>query len=361
MSCSTKIVQDIINSCQSVKGLKPFAYWAYRKDITFTYSDNEISAVDVLMLGTIQAIKFGLNAGAEEVSYEDNGNGFKHKFNAVINRTYIELDDADDIVVFVQTNSGVWLAYGAEHGLWKASQAKMSNDNLASIAVEFSSRVGMEETYSEYVVTADLSALNVITNFDTISGGTIANGGDVKLTIDTGKVGYIRLPNGTILTTVDGEIDTTYSGIGGAITYYVPKVLTGASLYGSGLYGSITTTITEDLSLSECNLSSIIANYLLHLGCVNNDLLTNLIAPKAISIVASGCALTAKSIGDILYAAYLANRANVVYNFSGGTNADDVDIWDYILTLNPSLSGFDTLGDWLDATLRLNGGDIAYN
>ena len=109
----------------------------------------------------------------------------------------------------------------------------------------------------------------------------------MKLTIDNDKIGYIRLPSGVILQTVAGVINTIYTGVGGGVTYYVPKDAT-----------------LVDISLSGVSGQSIY-NGGLELKTIN----------------ASNCAFTAKSIGDILYAAYVANRANVNFNFIGGTNA----------------------------------------
>jgi hypothetical protein len=43
--------------------------------------------------------------------------------------------------------------------------------------------------------------------------------------------------------------------------------------------------------------------------------------PRAVYCDAYNCSLTAKAIGEILYAAYLEDRQNVYFNFSGGTNA----------------------------------------
>ena len=161
MSCSTKIIADVVNKCQSVRGLKPLAYWAYKKDISFTFSDNTITGVWTDKLGIFEATKFGLNAGHEVVEFDDNGEQYKHKFSAVFNVKDINIDLLDDIVVFVQTNDGVWLAYGANFGLWKSSQGSMANDNNATVAIELSSRDGMGELYSEHIVTFDLATIIV--------------------------------------------------------------------------------------------------------------------------------------------------------------------------------------------------------
>jgi hypothetical protein len=327
MSCLTKVVQDIINSCQSVKGLKPYALWAYRSDVVFTYDENEITAVTTPILGTIQAIKFGLNAGNEEVTYEDAGSGFKHKFMATINRTFTALDEADDIVVFVQNNSGVWLAYGAENGLWKASQAKMSNDNLASIAVEFSSRTGMEETYSEYVVTADLSAIITTTDYELIGGLSIPSSGKAYLEVNSDKTCFVVLPNGTLLTSTSGVINTT-SPTAGNVKLIIPKgeistkLDNGVDVFAdfTGSYecnnlGSFSAASSDLISIKVNNKTSVSVG-----GSVDLDVLE---CESATAIYATNCALTAKSIGDFLIAAYTNNpTASGTANFTGGTNAD---------------------------------------
>jgi hypothetical protein len=205
----------------------------------------------------------------------------------------------------------------------------------------------------------------ILKTLDVIYGGTISNGGAVKLSIDAGKVGYIRLPNGTILTTVSGVINTTYSGVGGAITYYVPKnsaIAEFDSINITGITGDIITNFEGECRFSsQIYITGVTANKSTIINCSADAALTKLIAPKVITLYVSGCALTAKSIGDILYAAVADNRANVVYNFSGGTNADDVAIMSYITSTYPEESFPEFLTDWMDATLRANGGDITYN
>lgn len=175
-----------------------------------------------------------------------------------------------------------------------------------------------------------------------IAGGTISNGGSVKLTIDSDKVGWVKLPNGSLLETVSGVVDSTYSGVGGNITYYIPKSQTGTvDIKDSSISGDISTDVVAGFDSTNCDLlTSITAQYLEGLNSPNCNLLTSiggallqaatcnaspslttLFCPKATTIYGQGCALTAKSIGDILYSAYIDNRASVAFNFSGGTNA----------------------------------------
>lgn len=191
---------------------------------------------------------------------------------------------------------------------------------------------------------------------DTIKGGSIATDGVVKLTIDSDKIGYIFLPNGSILTTVAGVIDTTYKGFGGAITYYVPKVLTNQINTRQATYtGTITYNGTNAWSCGgNAFMTGCVAPNAQILEPNNSSKLTTLIAPKVVKLAASDCALTAKSIGDILYQAYSNNRANVVFNFTGGTNA-----------INTAISGYltDTYGVDLftvETALVANGGTVTY-
>lgn len=131
------------------------------------------------------------------------------------------------------------------------------------------------------------------------------------------------LPNGKVLKTTAGVINTTYTGYGGNITYYVPKDTIILDITGSFISGGVVYNGKNGFGANGIiGLTSIIA--LNAENTVNLELSTNVsifIAPKIHTTIANNAALTAKSIGDILYAAYLDNRENVVYDFSGGTNA----------------------------------------
>jgi hypothetical protein len=322
MTCTSKFYQSIVNSCVPKKGIGSTAYWAYLSDLTFGFTDNTITSIIAPPMGVIETNKFALNVGHDLVVIEDQPDRFIQKFTAVINENSEVVDKMDDIVVFVkETGVATWSVYGAKLGLWKTSQAQMINDNRATIAVEFASREGMEEEYEKYNTSIDISALPNMNDYDLIYGGTIADGGAVKLTIDAYKVGYVRLPNGTLLTTEADVIDTTYSGVGGAITYYAPKNSTGGVyLFNSALHGALVWTGIDIISIDIDTVTSLTAN--------NSDVftngsvtLTNLIAPKAVQATCPFCALTDKSIGDILYAAYADNRLAINFNFSEGTNA----------------------------------------
>lgn len=176
----------------------------------------------------------------------------------------------------------------------------------------------------------------------------------MKLTIDNDKIGYIRLPNGVILQTVSGVINTTYTGVAGRITYYVPKN-SSVDVSGSGLSGEITYNGTQMISAISVPITKLTANLSTEIHSYSNSLLSVIEGEKAITVIANGCALTAKSIGDILYAAYVDNRANVNYNFIDGTNAGYDAIDDYLIE-NYSLDEATILN-----SLVTNGGVIMLN
>ena len=332
MSCPRKVVADILNNCiRPVRGIKPLAYWAYRSDVTFTYSANEITAIDTIALGSFESVKFGLNAGHDLATSDIADDGYKHKFSGVFNvAANADLDTMEDIVVFVQTNGGVWLCYGAKNGLWKETQVKMSNDNLSTIAVEFGSRKGMEEEYSEYVVDgALLAAIPKTTEYEVITGLSLASGTVtpqvVCLEVDSDKTCKVILPDNTVLTSTVGLINTTWAGDAGNVTLIVPKNTTRISLYDSG-----DTEIPADfIGIFTSNYATeILCN-----GCIN---LTEISAPNAITINASGCALTAVAIAALLAELVATGNEDGTLDVSGGTNAPR-DNWGEPAEINTTL------------------------
>lgn len=325
----SKLVQNIINSTKSVIGLQPKAYYAYRSDIQLTIEDNKVTAVTAGILGVIEGCKNFLNSGSEQVVATDNFDGFKQKFNAIINNHSDVVDKLDDIVVFVESNAGVKYVLGAKYGLWKTSQAQMANDNLATIAVEFTSREGMEEAYSEYILTADISGIPTTTDYEAIEGLTIGNGQTtakkVYLRVDSDETCYVLLPDNTVLTSTAGIIDEVWEGIAGRVKLIIPKDTTLLSISKTGFYGSQFSGHVGLVSkITTVDFSAVLE-------------LTSFSAPYATVVDAPNCALTAKSIGDFLFAAAANNpTASGVANFSGGNNATDRAITDYMNdTYNP--------------------------
>lgn len=167
----------------------------------------------------------------------------------------------------------------------------------------------------------------------------------------------MKLPNGNILTTVAGVINHTYTGVGGRITYYVPKNTALVSIEDSGVSGTLTYNGVGDIDITYCpNLDGLISNKS-HLVAISNSTNAyNLIAKKAIAISGNACALTAKSIGDILYAAYVDNRANVNFNFIGGTNAGYGAVGAYT-----SATYGKTSFELINLLVTVNGGTIQIN
>jgi hypothetical protein len=327
----SKLVQNIINSTKSVIGLKPKAYYAYRSDIQLTIEDNKVTAVTAGILGVIEGCKNFLNAGHEEVIATDNFDAFKQKFNAIINNHSDVVDKLDDIVVFVESNAGVKYVLGAKYGLWKTSQAQMANDNLATIAVEFTSREGMEEAYSEYLLTADISGIPTTENYEDIAGLTIGSGvatpQKVYLEVDSIQSCYVVLPDGSVLSSTAGVINYDWRGSAGRVKLIVPKSTSILRLSGGKFTGALLSNGTYNTDFTYQGTSNGIesislpnASYIVNVQ--NDNSLKDVYCPKAIKLFAAGSSLTAKSIGDFLFAAAANNpTASGVANFTGGNNA----------------------------------------
>ena len=171
---------------------------------------------------------------------------------------------------------------------------------------------------------------------DTISGGLMPTGGSVKLTIDSNKVGYIVTPNGRLLKTFAGEIDTTYTGKEGNILYLVPKNSIDVSVEVSSLKGGITYSGDRVLDVIQC------------------PLLTSVVALNTKSVYSNNSSLTAKAIGDILQNAYTKNQLVCDYSFVGGNNALKGEVNSYLIATYSGLT-FATVNTRLVTT---NGGTI---
>lgn len=166
MACNKKIVASIQNACRSIKGLKEKSWIFNRTDFTFNKTNNTVTSI--AKIGSVVAFtatgyKDYINAGHDGVVAENMPTMFTHKWTASLTAetaaARANIDNADDIVVVVESNDGSLLVYGVDHGLWKASQSQMSNDNNALTAVEFSSREGMTEDYSVYFYTGTKASL----------------------------------------------------------------------------------------------------------------------------------------------------------------------------------------------------------
>lgn len=168
MACITKVVADIVNDCSArpVKGLKPKA-WIFNGG-AFTYSITNNTVTSITPIGgavafTAEGFKDFMNAGHEAVVAENLPTAYRHRWTinafAATAAEKANIDKADNIAVVVQNQNGTLSMYGVAHGLWKVSQTKMANDNNAQVMIEFASREGMEEEYSEYVFTGTVATL----------------------------------------------------------------------------------------------------------------------------------------------------------------------------------------------------------
>lgn len=165
MSCSRVITDDIINLCVGARrGIEPTAWivpWAATTVLFDSVNPWEITTFlpTQAWFPKITATKFGLNAGHAIVTSEVKEDAFKHTFQATIGgldtAEKLALDGMDGIIVVVKKNTLTtdtrYAVYGAQHGLWKATQTIMANDSSAMTVVTYESRTDMEEDYSEYV------------------------------------------------------------------------------------------------------------------------------------------------------------------------------------------------------------------
>jgi hypothetical protein len=165
MACTTTVTADLAYDCtkRPVKGLKPKAWIFNMNEVTLTYSTNTITNL-VKVTGktsfTVEGFKDFMNAGSEAVIAENLPTAFKHKWTvdsfAATAAERANIDKADNIIAVVEVNGsqteGCFLVYGPKNGLWKDAQTQMANDNNAVTNISFSSRAGMEEEYSVYVL-----------------------------------------------------------------------------------------------------------------------------------------------------------------------------------------------------------------
>jgi hypothetical protein len=316
----SKLVANITNSKKSVKGLKPLAYCAYRSDVALTIVDNKVTAVVAGILGVIEGCKFFMNAGGEEVVAEDNFNGFKHKINIIANKGSESIDGMDDVVFFVETTDGTKYVLGAKYGMWKTAQSAMTNDNLGAIALEFTSREGMEETAGDYFLVADISAIPTTTNYEAIEELTIGNGQitpkKIYLKVDSNKTCYVVLPSGALLTSTSGTIDYDYTGVAGAVKLVVPKNSVNFIMY-DGINAAAAAFVGEINLLGNYG-------YVDTRGCFG---ITYLLAHNALIMLANNCDLSALSVANQLLA---FKENNPTYAgmavFSNNTDANSASV-----------------------------------
>lgn len=301
MICPTKIIADIVNGCTSpVRGIEPRALWAYRRDINMIYSGNEITGVETFVLGVIESTKYGLNAGHTAVVMDEHPTGYAHRFTGIVQTAVRELDELDDVVVFVKSNSGVWSCLGAFNGLYKATQTRMANDALGTVSFELTSREGQEEMYEEYplssLAVSQLLALPTTETYEVISGLRVNGGDAVSIYVGAGVDAYYVDPEGDI-TMFTGTLSIS-EPLHGYIKIAVPKGgqlnLTGSDVRGNvisktigyiniGSTANVLGVYSENLENFNANSSSIepdgefgLNNLLVRIsqGSINNGIVT---------------------------------------------------------------------------------------
>jgi len=175
----------------------------------------------------------------------------------------------------------------------------------------------------------------------------------IYLEVDSNKICYVVQPSGAVLTSTAGVIDTTWGGSAGKVVLVIPKTTTIVTTDKTGSYSS---DFTGDFS---CNLNAIYLssgssfssyttpNATIQVNFGASSSLTDFYAPKiATNIFASGCALTAKSIGDFLISASINNpTASATANFGLGTNANRDAINAYLITRGTTLAAIELIID----------------
>lgn len=195
---------------------------------------------------------------------------------------------------------------------------------------------------------------------ETITGLSISDGRttpqNVYLAVDSDKVCYVILPSGEVLTSTAGVINYDWTGNAGRVKLIVPKNTSTIGLTSSDFnikskfVGKFETIICDNHNLSidiraNSLITSVVAKNATIVDITNSTGITSVVSGNAINLYALGCSLTAKSIGDFLFAAAANNpTASGVANFAGGNNATYSSVSNYIkATYNPFV-GADYVG-----------------
>ena len=172
---------------------------------------------------------------------------------------------------------------------------------------------------------------SLITQYEYITGLSLASGTVtpqvVFLAVDSDKSCKVILPDGSILTSTEGTIDTTWTGAAGAVTLIKNKDTSVFDMTNSDYIGNLITTQSDLLQTTDCaSLTSISAPNVIDIyagGCTS---LTSLSAPNATYIDAFGCDLTAVAIAALLAELVATGNEDGTLDISGGSTAD-YGIW----------------------------------
>ena len=311
MSCNYQQITAALSSCggeRATKGIEPRIFVApHRTLVSDTIVNNTITDPLFCVFNPfieITGYKNTFNAGSELIQSELIGNGYKHFISFTYNGHNAEVDTFDNVTVVV-IRGGVLEIYGAKNGLWKKSQSVKANDNFGMQMVELETMEGQEEDYSCYLFNNGENNLALLTAYELITGLQIGADGKISIQVDTDKTVYCKTPNGAILTSTDGIIDTTWGGSLGSVVIAVEKSTTRFALnddwdtgsIGSDFIGALNPNLSADVIASSCtsltSLSAPLATEVYASYCTS---LTSLSAPLATTVVANGSpALTSLS------------------------------------------------------------------
>jgi hypothetical protein len=166
---------------------------------------------------------------------------------------------------------------------------------------------------------------------EVITGLSIDTDGAVNIEIDADKVCHYIGPDGEVVTSTDGKIETTWGGDPGKVILLIPKnsyVLhlgsAGAIGTASDFSGDFVTNFAGLVQLADCALlTSVNAPNTSELICAGCAALTDVSALKANILDCSNCvSLAEQSIYDALDNAYKLAQGGMIegdYDFSGAT------------------------------------------
>ena len=175
-----------------------------------------------------------------------------------------------------------------------------------------------ESKTCELVVVSD-SAYEVITGLSLASGTVTPQ--VVYLEVDADKTCYVVLPDGSVLTSTTGIINTTWAGAAGAVTLIVQKNTTNLSMDASDFIGILSINLVSIGAPYCTKLTGTSAPNATIIDASDCTSLTTLSAPNATAIYASGCALTDVSIAALFAELVATGNEDGTLDISGGTSA----------------------------------------
>lgn len=192
---------------------------------------------------------------------------------------------------------------------------------------------------------------SLFTGYEFISGLTIPEDGEIKLTVDSNKTCYAITPSGATITSTAGVIDYLNESAGGDVVLIVPEnsssIVIGNSDFAGVFVSDFKQAITIDFnsgiaeivanscaSISGDSLTTLekaSANTALSVELTNCEQLTDVRCNSSVDTNLSGDALSTASIAEILRDAVTTGKEDGAIQFVGGTNSDVADWTDQAL------------------------------